>query len=87
MITTWEIFGVYFGYPHCCIQWFVETLQKVGPPFQHANGIQRIASEGGFVPCPECARQLFLSESRASTLIKHRIDSKKFPQSDLPQQD
>jgi hypothetical protein len=77
-IYSWEILGVYFGYPSCCIQWFVENHSE------KLTLCQKMTHRGfGFIPCPKCSRELLLGKITYESLLKDRICETKFPESDF----
>lgn len=64
------IFGIYYGYPDCCIIDFNTQTSK--------NARLR-AMYCGFVICPKHARKVLLGKVRVSNLIRNRISKCKFP--------
>lgn len=66
-----ELLGKYFGYPQCCIDWFVDyrmiEYSRLTPAQDEIHGNQ------GFIPCPTCAEDLKRLEKPITDLIKVRI--------------
>ena len=58
--------GLYFGYPRCCIKYFIE----------HKDNLPQIcldASEDfGFIPCESCSNKVTNNKIRLNRLIKKR---------------
>lgn len=72
-IELHQIFmGVYFGYPDCCIEWFVTRKGSYLTPKQHRAHLFR-----GFIPCPGCAEKI--DYNTINSLITDRICHSPFP--------
>jgi hypothetical protein len=69
--------GVYFGYPSCCIQWFVENFGEPDEFIELNKRQESVHGGNGFIPCPKCAEKV--TKKTISTLIRNRICDKKFP--------
>lgn len=51
--------GAYFGYPQCCIDWFVQERVNKHPNFPPMTTQQEQVHKGnGFIPCPTCAEKV-----------------------------
>ena len=57
-MSKWEAYGIYFGYPRCCVDNF---LRNVMIPFWYENKnlypSGRLLDGTGFVPCPKCNKE------------------------------
>lgn len=64
--------GIYFGYPACCIRWFIENRGKATP--EGATPLtpkqEDVHGYNGFIPCPKCAEMVTAETIHA--LIKNR---------------
>lgn len=49
----WILFGVYYGYPTCCIEYFCTRETNSLTLYQ-----QIVLTYNGFVPCPKCANKI-----------------------------
>lgn len=47
-------YGVFLGYPRCCIEYFGD----VAIPLSFKHSLSREYAFNGFVPCPDCASKL-----------------------------
>lgn len=74
---AWRENGEFFGYPECCINWFIERgtklytisdmnklIEAAEVPKNQQNYIH------GFIPCPKCAEKVV--PGREGELIKNR---------------
>jgi len=57
--------GIYFGYPVCCINAFLEDCKKDKP-------VERFVNNKGFVPCEFHYYKIINGEVQAKDLIKNR---------------
>jgi hypothetical protein len=72
--------GQYYGYPECCIEWFI-TRALTFPGMPPLTPAQAAAHGGrGFVPCPECAEKV--TAETIHTLIKERQCIHPYPKDD-----
>jgi hypothetical protein len=64
--------GRYFGYPECCIQWFVENRVDKFPDLPPLTPQQdAIHGNNGFIPCPTCAEKV--TAKTIGILITNRV--------------
>ena len=70
--------GKYFGYPDCCIKWFVENRDMPFPDVVDLTEKQEaVHGYRGFIPCPKCAESI--TADTLHTLIKDRGCPMPFP--------
>lgn len=92
-LTNVRLMGVFFGYPQCCVDWFVErtkairmTIAHGGDPYEAAklpenqNGYTH-----GFIPCPECAKTV--QPGTEHNLIEHRFCNAVYPADDYKEEE
>lgn len=71
-LLTFEEWGRYFGYPECCIKWFVEHAGTKLTTSQNA-----VHGHRGFIPCPSCADKV--TRETLHTLLVDRKCALPFP--------
>lgn len=79
-----EAMGKFFGYPDCCVKWFVNRANNImratsEAEFYSASLIDK-SQEGfkeGFIPCPECAKKV--TPGNEGQLITNRVHIQPFP--------
>lgn len=73
--------GEFFGYPDCCIKWFIEHRHD---PFPNCTPLTpkqyEVAGYRGFIPCPVCAEKVTFDSLH--TLIQNRKCTHSFPTKD-----
>lgn len=69
------IIGKFFGYPKCCINWFINNRMINWKPLDEQQEL--VNGNKGFIPCPECAKKV--TKETLSSLIKNRVCSTPFP--------
>jgi hypothetical protein len=62
--------GVYFGYPPCCIHWFIQNRSDSANLTSLTPQQEAVHGNEGFIPCPECASKV--TAETISTLIRNR---------------
>jgi hypothetical protein len=62
--------GVYFGYPPCCIHWFIMNRSDSENLTPLTKQQEAVHGNEGFIPCPECASKV--TAKTISTLIQNR---------------
>jgi hypothetical protein len=68
--------GEYFGYPSCCIDWFIAN--RTGDEITELTPQQEQVHGGtGFIPCPTCAKHV--TRKTLPTLLRNRICRSRFP--------
>ena len=75
-----EITGVFFGYPRCCIDFFLKRSEKLLKGDLEGMKLAK-TQEGfnkGFIPCKECSETVKPGEE--GNLITNRVCSKPFPE-------
>lgn len=85
-ITHWHVMGTYLGYPSCCIEEFVSSIELC-----ICTGLQKVLDRNqskvhknkGFIPCPNCAEKLVQAGKGVETLIRNRICATPFPKMDV----
>jgi len=70
--------GVYFGYPKCCIAYFMNRYNNRSMP--RVQYIQD--NDTGFLPCESCAQRVLSGEITIDQLITNRECEKAFPNGD-----
>lgn len=69
-MTSWDLFGCYFGFSECCVDSF-STLKHVGGPPRKLTGT-------GYIPCLKCNEK---SEAElVETINSNRLARLEFPQ-------
>jgi hypothetical protein len=76
-LTHFRIKGVYFGYPECCIKYFMDTLH-----FENYTNSLIKDNYTGFIPCEKHSMQILNGEITISDIISNRICNIKFPNDD-----
>ncbi len=81
---SWRENGAMFGYPQCCIDWFVERATKImqAKTMDEINPVAAVfpSQQGysyGFIPCPECAKKV--TPGTENSLITNRTFPKPYP--------
>jgi len=73
-----EITGVFFGYPNCCIDFFLERSEKI---LSGDLGVKLAETQQGFnkgfIPCKECSKTVKPGEE--GNLVKNRVCSSPYP--------
>lgn len=72
-IKMWRDWGVYFGYPKCCIKDFCTRGYKMTKEQEEVN------KNLGFVPCPSCSKKILEGKETLESLIKNRKHKDPFP--------
>jgi len=74
--------GVFFGYPKCCITWFMENrlgFKKDGNP-ELTGHQEEVHKSNGFIPCPQCAKAVATEGIPIEHLITNRLCSTPYPE-------
>lgn len=66
--------GMYFGYPNCCIQHFLNIFSEKG---ERRNG--DVSEYTGFIPCDTHAEQIRKGEATLSSILEDRLCPMEFP--------
>ena len=81
---AWRTNGAIFGYPQCCIDWFVGRSSRIfsAKTTEEANEAVKVADNQqgytyGFIPCPECAKKVV--PGTEGSLIKNRTAPHPYP--------
>ncbi len=69
-----QIQGTFYGYPHCCIEQFIDTFG-----IQPCNPKRLAGSSTGFIPCLIHSKQILNGKLRLKDLIQNRQCVKSFP--------
>lgn len=70
-IAYYTEMGRYFGYPDCCIQWFITDRVEKFPDYPPLTAQQEVVhGNNGFIPCPTCAEKV--TAETIGTLIVNR---------------
>ena len=70
--------GIHYGYPNCCIEWFVNNRDVLnGKHTQLTQQQEKVHNYSGFLPCPTCANKV--NKKTLRTLISNRLCSIPFP--------
>lgn len=72
----WVEYGIYYGYPKCCIINFCTRSLKL------TKEQDAVHKNTGFTPCPECSKKILKGEATLESLLTDRICKKKFPKDD-----
>lgn len=70
--------GKYYGYPKCCIQYFMRYIvchgaNKAAVRRSHTRMQIRVCGGSGFIPCPRCAWKIHTKQTTLEGLITGRI--------------
>lgn len=76
--------GLYFGYPTCCIKYFVQNILCYGPNASSTKKSpsrvqRRVSKNTGFIPCSYCTWKILSKQTTLSGLITKRISPNAFP--------
>lgn len=75
----WKLYGIYFGYPKCCVNAFIK-----GRFWNHLPEKLKPKCKGkGFVPCKRCCNKILKNNLKIKSLIKNRICKTKYPDSPI----
>lgn len=80
-MTHFEKTGRHFGYPACCIDWFVGRVFG-NNPFPLTPEQEKVNGNNGFVPCPKCADRVASGEITIEDLIVDREHPLPYPNVD-----
>ena len=80
MITI-EDLGEWFGYPRCCIDYF---LISAGAMLNDEGA--EAGMNTGFIPCPNCAKKVLDGKIKLGDLIKNRKAPDAFPNGKAPEE-
>lgn len=69
--------GKYFGYPTCCIDWFIN--ERIVKYSRLTKAQDAVHNNKGFIPCPACAESLLKEKQPITSLIKDRICPVNYP--------
>ncbi len=72
----WSAFGKFYGYPECCVEWFIKRKS-----LRLTKQQERIHGGNGFIPCPSCAKKI--TEETINQLITNRICSRDYPNEEV----
>lgn len=72
--------GKYYGYPDCCIQYFIKKASAGS--FENSFEQDAVHKNTGFTPCQDCAERIVKGETTLHELIKDRQHHLPFPRSD-----
>lgn len=72
--NKFKLLGKYYGYPDCCVDSFILSLQK--PKSQYQINVHQGL---GFIPCDSCATKILNGETTIDQLIQNRIYKSPFP--------
>jgi hypothetical protein len=65
--------GLYYGYPQCCIDNFIETYQKIKP---RTDAQEQVHLCTGFIPCHQHALKILAGKTTLEDII---LPSRKEP--------
>lgn len=68
MTSKKQSWGVYYGYPSCCIRSF-HTLLQTDTKWKDISTQQKQVTTNGFVPCQACAERILRGEVSIEDLI------------------
>lgn len=72
-LDPWVEWGIYFGFPQCCIDAFVTLSHMVDPDLENRPLIGT-----GFICCPVCAATK-TSDQLTAEINSQRVCTKPFP--------
>jgi hypothetical protein len=82
-IEVWQSNGEYFGYPQCCIDFFIKRgVAILNRDFNNTKlspEHESLSIKTGFVPCTSCAEKVINKEVKITDLIKDRQSINIFP--------
>jgi len=70
--------GIYFGYPLCCINEFIDDLSKGESPHRR-NKLAGIKTDGAFHPCRKHTQDILDGKIKIEDLIDSRVCPYPFP--------
>lgn len=73
-VDNWIMFGVFYGYPDCCIRDF---MGRSGGELSHEQNV--VHGCRGFIPCHECAVEVASGRKDISELITERVYHRPYP--------
>jgi hypothetical protein len=76
---TYEALGKYFGFPPCCVQWFLDARVYGTKPWDLTDDQEEAIDNKGFIPCPSCATKVVESDMELKDLIQDRICKDPYP--------
>jgi len=80
---SWFIFGIYYGYPLCCVKAFCDTGHLRRGKFDenyHPSQVEVANKDGGyFIPCIKCAEKVLSGQCTVQDLISNRFAPKPYP--------
>ncbi len=59
--------GLYFGYPKCCIKYYIENINNIPQTCTDAS------ENTGFIPCETCSQKILNKKKRIHNLINKRF--------------
>jgi len=68
MTSTKQSWGVYYGYPNCCIRSFHKLL-LADTKWNEISQERKAVTTNGFVPCQRCAERVLKGEIQIQELI------------------
>ena len=64
----WVNCGILFGYPQCCITYFVTARGRELGKIKYSHK-QNKTNHSGFIPCPNCCKKILNNEKSLTQLI------------------
>lgn len=74
-MSSIELCGIYFGYPKCCVDWFIRNRMNNYIPLNKNQ--EAVHGNEGFIPCPKCAKKV--NKDTIHTLIRNRVCKSPYP--------
>lgn len=69
-LTSWDVFGKYYGFPQCCISEFHTDIHQL-------EGVPRKLNGSGYIPCSACNEKT--EEELIATINSNRFEAQAFP--------
>ena len=71
--------GIFYGYPKCCIDSFIQIKINKRTSAQRLVQRKSVVSGTGYIPCHECSVKILNNETTIESLIINRLSRNKFP--------
>jgi hypothetical protein len=70
--------GTYYGYPECCIEFFIQNMFYVEKRNKAQKNI-KASGETGFIPCTKHAKQILNKSITIQDILQNRKCETEFP--------
>lgn len=76
--SKWRRNGIYYGYPSCCITFFINECPGHLNEILSARPYSKILVQQGYIPCNNCHRKIIAGDNIHKLLV-NRIHHMAFP--------